>query len=224
MHSAMEALSNQDRVIYEARCTSPALRQKIQSIRPELKHISIVDEHSLLRLTRGVHQGVALCCKPKTIYKKLDKDILASISRVLILNHLQDVNNIGSIIRSMVAIGFPALVTTQTGMPNIESAAIKSSSGALEHITIFQLANIRDTIKKLKEMDFFTIGLDQGGREFEGHEHEKIALVVGSEGSGMQQVVKKECDVICSLNTSDTFGVLNAAVAASIGMYLVNNF
>ena len=225
MHSAIEALRNKDRIIYEAKCASAAIKAKIQELRPELRGINIVDSHTLLKLTRGVHQGIALCCSSKQIYKKLDRDMFADINRVLVLDHLQDVSNIGSIIRSMVAIGFPALVTSQSGAPNIESAAVKSSSGALEHITIFQIVNIRDSIKKLKEMDFYCIGMDQGGKDLsELHtKSEKIALVIGSEGGGIQNIVKKECDAIHCLKTNHDFGVLNASVAAGISMYLINN-
>lgn len=223
IHSTMEALSNKNRVVYEARCTSVGLKNKIKEIRPDLQSVNIVDEHSLLKLTRGVHQGVAICCEPIKIHKKLEPGLLESIDKILVLDHLQDVSNIGSIMRSMVAIGFPALVVAQTGAPNIENAAIKSSSGALEHITIFQIPNIRDGVKKLKENDFFCIGMDQEGRSFSKLEDQKIALIIGSEGKGIQNIVKKECDTLCCLNTNQDFGVLNAAVAAAIGMYVISN-
>lgn len=218
IHSAFAALNNPSRVIHEARCIA-TMKERIQQIRPQLR-ITIVDNEALLRLTRGTHQGIALCADPIPIARKVDKDLKEK--RILILDHLQDVNNIGSIIRSMVALNFTCLITSQRGTPNLEQCAIKSSCGAIERLKIFQVSNIKNAIRQLKELDFCCIGLDHRAATKPPSKLNKVALILGAEGDGMKDSVQKECDELIALKTNPDFPILNVSVAAAIAMHIIN--
>ena len=217
----MEALRNHNRVIHEVRCSSEQIKNAVQQIRPDLR-VNIVDQHQLLKITRGLHQGIALCCEPIKIHKKLDKSLLTS--NILVLDHLQDVTNIGSIMRSMVAMNFRILITSQRGVPNLEQAAIKTACGALEYLTIFQVANIRQCIADLKRTGFWCVGLDHEGiHSVNSINEDRLAIIIGSEGDGIQGLVKKECDQLVRLSTAPDFPVLNASVAAAVAMYIMGS-
>jgi 23S rRNA (guanosine2251-2'-O)-methyltransferase len=217
-HSAIEALKNKNRIIHEVRCID-ALRDLVKSIRPGIRLTKATPEE-LHRITRGIHQGIAVCADPISIEKKIPK---LDVSRVLVLDHLQDINNIGGIMRSMVAFGFTCLITNQRGMSNLEQCGIKSASGAMEHLQLIQIVNIRMAIIELKKQDFFCIALDHNGTHTV-EPRDRIALVMGSEDEGIGYLVRKECNQIFRLSTNPDFPVLNVSVAAGIAMHTFTNY
>jgi 23S rRNA (guanosine2251-2'-O)-methyltransferase len=85
---------------------------------------------------------------------------------------------------------------------------------------LIQVSNIRQALVELKKQGFHCIGLDQDGKNHSASKSEKIAIVVGSEANGLQDIVRRECDEILTLKTSKDFNVLNASVAAAIAMYI----
>jgi len=213
-HSAIAALENPNREVYEVRCTQNLVEtvKRIRQVR-----ISIATNEDLTKITRAVHQGILVCAKPLTLEKKLT-DLS---DRVLIIDRLEDVSNIGSIMRSMVALDFRCLVVGR--MSNVEQAGVKSSCGAIEKLRIIQVSNIRYAIMELKRMDYTCIALDHTGKEFKGG-YSKVALVLGSEGEGLSPIVKRECDEVVALKTAPDFPILNVAVAGAIGMYCIKAY
>lgn len=217
IHSAFAALSNQNRVIYEAKCIS-SMKDKIKSIRPDLK-VNIVDADTLFKLTKAVHQGIALLAEPIKIHKNL-RPIIEDHKKVMVMAGLEDVQNIGAIIRSMAALNFGALIVENT--KNLEQASIKSASGAIEEIVVFEVSNILNAVKQLKKLEFWCIGLDHRANPICKPNFNKVCLIIGSEGSGIRQSILKECDELMSIKTNQKFPVLNASVAAGISMYAIN--
>jgi 23S rRNA (guanosine2251-2'-O)-methyltransferase len=214
-HAAMAALANPNRKIHEIRCT-----KSMKELLPKGFRVVEVSTDELLRLTKGNHQGIAICAEAIQIEKKVPK---LEVSKVLILDHLQDVANIGGIMRTMVALNFRCLITNQRGSPNLEQCSVKSSCGAIEKLQLIQVPNIRHAIIELKKQDFTCIALDHEGDPIAQIKMDKIALVVGSEDEGLSMIVKKECDRVFRLNTTPDFPVLNVGIAAGIGMYTVSN-
>ena len=141
---------------------------------------------------------------------------------LLMLDSLQDPQNFGTLIRTAEALGVHGIVIPLARSVDMTPAVVNASSGASEHMLIAQ-ANLSQTIDALKENDIWVVGLDQAGAEIEaGSRHLKgaLALVVGSEGEGLHDLVRKKCDIVLKLPMKGKIESLNAAVAGSVALYL----
>jgi 23S rRNA (guanosine2251-2'-O)-methyltransferase len=141
---------------------------------------------------------------------------------VLMLDSLQDPQNFGTLIRTAEALGVHGVVIPTARSVDVTPAVVNASSGASEHMLIAQ-ANLSQTIDALKANDIWVVGLDQAGAEVEaGSRHLKgaLGLVVGSEGEGLHDLVRKKCDIVLKLPMKGQIESLNAAVAGSVALYL----
>ena len=120
---------------------------------------------------------------------------------ILMLDSLQDPQNFGTLIRTAEALGVHGVVIPSARAVDVTPAVVNASSGACEHMLIAQ-ANLSQTIDALKDNDIWVVGLDQAGAEIEaGSRHLKgaLGLVVGSEGEGLHDLVRKKCDIVLKL-------------------------
>ncbi len=143
---------------------------------------------------------------------------------ILMLDSLQDPQNFGTLIRTAEALGVHGVVIPSARTVDVTPAVVNASSGASEHMLIAQ-ANLSQTIDALKDNDIWVVGLDQGGTDTQwgaGSRHLKgaLALVVGSEGEGLHDLVRKKCDIVLKLPMKGKIESLNAAVAGSVALYL----
>ena len=141
---------------------------------------------------------------------------------VLMLDSLQDPQNFGTLIRTAEALGVHGVVIPTARSVEVTPAVVNASSGASEHMLIAQ-ANLSQTIDALKANDVWVVGLDQAGAEVEAssrHLKGSLALVVGSEGEGLHDLVRKKCDIVLKLPMKGKIESLNAAVAGSVALYL----
>ncbi|MBC7877528.1 MAG: 23S rRNA (guanosine(2251)-2'-O)-methyltransferase RlmB [Anaerolineales bacterium] len=141
---------------------------------------------------------------------------------MLMLDSLQDPQNFGTLIRTAEALGVHGVVIPTARTVDVTPAVVNASSGASEHMLIAQ-ANLSQTIDALKENDVWVVGLDQAGAEIEAssrHLKGALGLVVGSEGEGLHDLVRKKCDVVLKLPMRGKIESLNAAVAGSVALYL----
>jgi 23S rRNA (guanosine2251-2'-O)-methyltransferase len=178
------------------------------------------------------HQGVVLETSGYP-YAGL-QDILDLAARrneplfALILDALQDPQNLGTLLRTAEAVGVHGVLLPLAHTAQVTPAVVNASSGASEHILIAQ-ANLHQAIGKLKEAGAWIVGLEGEpgpGKQEQVYGPEKmrldgpLALVVGSEGSGMRPLVRQSCDLLMSLPMVGHVESLNAAVAGSIALYL----
>ena len=143
---------------------------------------------------------------------------------VLLLDSLQDPQNFGTLIRTAEALGVHGVVIPSARTVDVTPAVVNASSGASEHMLIAQ-ANLSQTIDALKDNDIWIVGLDQAGAEIEAraasrHLKGALGLVVGSEGEGLHDLVRKKCDIVLKLPMKGKIESLNAAVAGSVALYL----
>lgn len=97
---------------------------------------------------------------------------------------------------------------------------MKTSSGALTNMKIVEVSNLRNTIDRLKELNYWIIGTDANGTNYTDIDYNgKVALVIGSEGNGLKEIVRRSCDVIASIPLKGKVNSLNASVAAGIMIY-----
>ncbi|MBA31549.1 MAG: 23S rRNA (guanosine(2251)-2'-O)-methyltransferase RlmB [Chloroflexi bacterium] len=170
------------------------------------------------------HQGIiAVVEDPK--YHKLN-DILDNISDsknslFIMLDGIQDPQNFGAISRTADAISVESIIIPERRSVSISPGSIRASSGALEHIKVCRVTNLNNSIKELKLRGFTIYGLD--GKSSDIYADIKFELksviVIGSEGKGISDLVKKNCDHLVSIPMSGRVESLNASVSASIVMY-----
>lgn len=188
--------------------------------------IRTMERDQLDRLTRfGHHQGVAL---KTTGYPYVGlEDILADVeaddqATVIVLDHLEDPQNVGSILRTASAIGATGVVIPEDRASGITPAAVRASAGGAEHVKVAHVVNLVRAIGALKEAGLWFTGLDWGKDarsyteiDFTG----RVGLVVGAEGRGISRLVRDNCDFIGVLPMPGGFESLNAGVAAAVTMY-----
>ena len=172
------------------------------------------------------HQGVALEVEPYPYANLVDILELAADRReapfILILDTLQDPQNLATLLRTAEVSGVHGVLLPLRHTVSVTPAVVNASSGASEHLLIAQ-ANLAQAIDELKERNVWVAGLEGGAEAQEIGSFRldgSLALVVGSEGDGMRDLVRKSCDVLLSLPMKGKIESLNAAVAGSIALYL----
>ncbi len=151
-------------------------------------------------------------------FEDLKKDDDANF--VVILDHIEDPRNFGAIIRTCECAGVDYIVIPNKRSVEITASVFKSSSGAVVHQKICKVANLHNTIEKLKKNGFWIIGTDANGEDYTSIDYTgKTVLVIGSEGKGLQSLLRKSCDQIASIPLKGKINSLNASVAAGIMIY-----
>jgi 23S rRNA (guanosine2251-2'-O)-methyltransferase len=171
----------------------------------------------------AVHQGVLIEAEP---LKPKRLDALGDTRLVLVLDQVTDPHNVGAILRSAVAFGAGALITTARHSPQESGVLAKSASGALEHIDQIEVKNLADALGQLHDAGFQTIGLDSDGpaeleKSFAG---EKIALVLGAEGKGLRQKTRETVSTLARLDMPGAIRSLNVSNAAAVSLYAARKF
>lgn len=173
------------------------------------------------------HQGVALQVSAYP-YSYLQQALQLAEQRaeqpfLLILDTLQDPQNLGTLLRTAEAVGVHGVILPLARTAMITPAVVNASSGAVEHLLVAQ-ANLAQAIEQLKKKDIWVIGLE-GGAQAQPPGRVRLdlplALVVGSEGEGMRQLIQRSCDLLLRLPMRGRVESLNAAVAGSVALYLV---
>ena len=135
-------------------------------------------------------------------------------NKILILDNVTDMGNLGAITRSAYALGIDLLITT--GIKELKwDRLIRTSAGAAIDMKIINFQNILELINILKTKGYFLIGADLGGK-CKPSKREKIALIMGNEGEGLSKRVKDKLDEILTIQMKREFDSLNVSVAAGI--------
>jgi 23S rRNA (guanosine2251-2'-O)-methyltransferase len=142
---------------------------------------------------------------------------------LLILDHLQDPQNLGTLIRSAEALGVHGILLPDRRAARVTPAVSNASAGAVEHMLVAQVTNLNRTIDELKQRNVWVAGLD-GAPDVPTAKQVRLdgalALVVGSEGEGLSRLTREKCDFLVRLPMQGRVESLNAAVAGSIVLYL----
>lgn len=221
LHTVRAALDNPRRRIRRLLVTRNALqRLEIdESARPRFP-LEIVEPRELDSLVGedAVHQGVVAEAEPLA---HLRLDALGDARLVLVLDQVTDPHNVGAILRSAVAFGAEALVTTGRHSPAEGGVLAKAASGALEHIGLIEVRNLAEALDALAAQGFQTVGLDSDGpavleRTLSGG---RIALALGAEGKGLRQKTRDTVAALARLDMPGAIKSLNVSNAAAIALY-----
>ena len=185
-----------------------------------------VDKSKLDEMSQtGNHQGVIAIVPP---FNYCDvEDILDEAKNkneepfILILDGIEDPHNLGAIIRTAETAGVHGVIIPKRRACGVNSTVNKTSAGAVEHMKIARVNNINETMQYLKDNGLWIIGTD-GNAENNYYEQDltgPIALVIGSEGTGMNRLVSENCDILVKIPMKGKITSLNASVSAGIVIY-----
>lgn len=172
-------------------------------------------------LVNGIHQGIIFDVSD---YKYADIDKLLGENKfVVMLDHLEDVHNLGAIIRTCEAAGVDAIIIPENREVLVNGSVIKTSAGCAYQMDIVKVVNLARTIDYLKSNNYWVVGtsldtdLDYREVDYSGN----ICLVIGNEGKGISSLISKKCDFITKIPMYGRTNSLNASVAAGIMIYEV---
>jgi 23S rRNA (guanosine2251-2'-O)-methyltransferase len=177
------------------------------------------------RCSTGSSQGVIAFAEAKGF---LDLDELMAISRTmpgpplyLLLDGIEDPHNLGAILRTAEATGVHGVVIRERRAAGITPAVVKASAGAVEYVNVARVANISQAVVTLKKNGVWVTGIDMDGQtDYRALDFTlPVAIVIGGEGSGLSELVRKRCDWVASIPMKGKIMSLNASVAAAVVMY-----
>ncbi len=203
--------------------------KKIASLARERKIVvQYVDKIVLDKLAPGrPHQGVAAYAAAKA-YVSVD-EILKNAERkgedplIVILDGLEDPHNLGAVLRSCDGAGAHGVIIPARRAVGLTEIVAKASAGAIEYIPVAKVTNLAQTIDSLKEKGIWISAVDMDGANYSDAKLTgPIALVIGGEGSGVSDIVRKKADFIISIPMKGRVNSLNASNAAAIVLYEVD--
>jgi 23S rRNA (guanosine2251-2'-O)-methyltransferase len=171
----------------------------------------------------SAHQGVVAVTSAKQ-YADLDDVVGAKrgqYSLVVVLDGVEDPHNLGAILRTADAAGADGIVIPERRAASVTGTVTKASAGASEHLPIAKVTNIARTVEELKERNLWTVGLDErGSQTYDALDYNMdCALVLGAEGKGLHDLVKRKCDFLVSIPMLGKVSSLNVSVAAAVVLY-----
>jgi len=171
------------------------------------------------------HQGVLAYAGSKA-YVTLD-DLLA-ISRekgeqplYCLLDGIEDPQNLGAILRTSNAAGVHGVVIRSRRAVGLTTAVSRASAGAIEYVPVARVSNIAYSIESLQKQNVWVVGIDgRGDSLYTDIDYTApTAIVIGGEGAGMSDVVRRKCDMVARIPMRGDIGSLNASVAAALVLY-----
>lgn len=180
-----------------------------------------VSKHELNLLTNNaVHQGIVMEVQDYESFQ-LEEVFTSKMKTLVLLDKIFDPQNLGAIIRTVEAFKVDGLIIAKKRQAQITPLVAKVASGALEYVKIILVDNLYQTVRKLKEQDFYIIGTSLEGEEisFKMPLKEKNCLIMGSEGRGISYMLEKSSDVLVKIPMQGKINSLNVSVATGILLY-----
>ena len=230
VNPVMEKLRNSPEQVYELMIAKGRERTALSSIIEEARRralpVRYVDPNMLNLLASGeLHQGVVATVAPYAYrpFAELLQQLASAPAQapILVLDGLTDPRNFGALLRSAEGAGVRHIVIPKDRSVGVTSAVVKSSAGAAHYLKIYRVSNLRRALQALKESGCWILGLDAGAPDllYDRHYSERVAVVLGSEGSGMRPLIRGECDFLVSIPMLGKITSLNVSVAGGIVLY-----
>lgn len=185
-----------------------------------------VDKNKLDALSETKHhQGVIAFVSPVE-YKELD-DIFALAEErkedpfIIIADEIEDPHNLGALIRSAECAGCHGVIIPKRRAVGVTEIVVKTSVGATQYVPVVRVNNINETIRELKDRGVWIVGTDGNADKlyYEQDLTGSIAIIIGSEGRGMNSLTMKNCDYLVKIPMMGKITSLNASVSGGIVMF-----
>jgi 23S rRNA (guanosine2251-2'-O)-methyltransferase len=223
VHPVVEALKAKrplERILIARGAGGHRLQEIIDLARQAGTPVRFEDRGSLDRLA-GVksHQGVVAIGAEKK-YAELE-DVAATADLLVVLDGVEDPHNLGAIIRTAHAAGAGAVIIAERRAAGLTETVAKAAAGALEYLPVVRAVNINQTLRSLKDDGYFVYGLDEKGElTFDSIDWPaRTVIVMGAEGKGLHELVKKNCDALVCIPMAGEIASLNVSVATGIVLF-----
>ncbi len=216
LRSAMVAISSGQ--------PDPALERIVSVLERRGVPVEVVPRARLDQLSsHGAHQGIVVRTRPFE-YAELGEVINAAGSGdalVIVLDHVTDEGNFGAIVRTAEVVGAAGVVIANARAAKVGVGAYKTSAGAVLHIPIAQVANLPRALERLKSAGFWSCASTEHAQQgvWDAPMGGRLALVMGSEGSGISRLVLEKCDFSAKLPQRGRVESLNVAQATTVMAY-----
>ena len=220
-NSIVEVLKTNHKIIkaFVIKDTNQAL---VKDLNKRNVTIEYLDKLTFSKKFKDAHQGISLEITDYQYYP-LEKALKERKENplYLMLDGISDPHNFGAILRSCDASGVDLVIIPKDRSVSLNETVAKVSTGAIEHVKVAQVTNLNQTIKKLKDEGFWICGTDASGtiNYYDLDCNMPICLIIGSEGEGMHDLVKKNCDFVLSIPMVGHVNSLNASVSTGILLF-----
>ena len=188
--------------------------------------ISEISKEKLNQIAQTENPQGVIAIVPPFDYSSVEEILFEANTRqeepfVVILDGIEDVHNLGSIIRTAETAGVHGIIIPKRRAASVNATVNKVSAGAVEHMKIARVNNLVETMKYLKEQGLWICGTDMETKTYYYEQNLKgpLAIVIGSEGFGMSRLVKENCDFLVKIPMKGKVTSLNASVSAGIVIY-----
>lgn len=216
---ALRAKHPLDRILVAQGAGGPRLQEIIDLARRAGVPVRFEPRAALDRMSgSSAHQGVvALGAASK--YADIEKAEGAEL--VVVLDGVEDPHNLGAVIRTAHAAGAGAVLIPERRAASVTDVVAKAAAGALEHLPIVRVTNVNRALEDLKKKEYWIYGLDErGGERYDQVQYaHPTAIVLGGEGKGLHEQVKKHCDALVRIPMAGKISSLNVSVAAGVVLF-----
>jgi 23S rRNA (guanosine2251-2'-O)-methyltransferase len=223
---AMKSDVQIDRILISKEIAEGSISKILTMAKENKILVKYVDKAALSKISEnGRHQGI-IAEAMEYEYKEIE-DIFENAKKknekpfVIILDEITDVHNLGAIIRTAECLGSHGVIIPKRRAAGVNGVVAKTSAGAVEYLPVVRVTNISQTLEILKEKGLWIYGADMDGEKYISEENldVPIGVVIGSEGSGIGRLIKKNCDTLVKIPMKGNINSLNASCAASIIIY-----
>lgn len=208
-----------DRILVAQGAGGPRLQEVIDLARQASVPVRFEPRNALDRLAgSAAHQGIVALGAAQ---KYTDLQSIESSGILVVLDGVEDPHNLGAIIRTAHAAGASGIVIPERRAAGVTDVVAKAAAGALEHLPVIRVTNINRALEDLKQRGYWIYGLDERGAE----DYDRVnfsapaALVLGGEGKGLHEQVRKHCDVLVRIPMAGKISSLNVSVAAGVVLF-----
>ena len=228
IHSVKAALLNEKRVHNEL-ILQENISFPLDKFKSKVKKIKFLDQKTFKKLYGNQQSTQGIVLKTQDFLRPsfeefLENENKKSKSIILVLDQITDPQNIGSIMRSCALFNCSGIVVSKDNSPELTPSLLKAASGAIELVNYFKVINLRRRLIELKKNGYWIYGFDSSNNNNSDLNFEKKSvLVFGSEGKGIRELIKKECDLLVKLKMKQisNFEIdsLNVSNATSIALH-----
>ena len=228
IHSVKAALLNEKRVHNEL-ILQENISFPLDKFKSKVKKIKLLDQKTFKKLYGNQQSTQGIVLKTQDFLRPsfeefLENENKKSKSIILVLDQITDPQNIGSIMRSCALFNCNGIVVSKDNSPELTPSLLKAASGAAELVNYFKVINLRRGLIELKKNGYWIYGFDSSNNNnFDLNFEKKSVLVFGSEGKGIRDLIKKECDLLVKLKMKQisNFEIdsLNVSNATSIALH-----
>ena len=229
IHAVEEVLRARNRPLDHIEVARERHDQRLQAVidlaREQGVSVRFTPRDQLDRLARSKsHQGIVAIVASKS-YSELDELLKKKGEHtfVVVLDGIEDPHNLGALIRTADGAGVDGVIIPERRAATVNATVTKTSAGASEHVRIARVVNVARTLDELKQKNVWIVGLDERGeKDYDQLDYNMdCAIVLGAEGHGLHDLVRKKCDYLVSIPMMGRVPSLNVSVAGAVVMYEV---